>query len=84
MTTHRSLIVHGDTDVVIGDGDTATVTISGIACDVSISDETLAGYCGGDVPLGTSTRISIKAQDLAAAFATLDGGPGNPDASGLD
>jgi hypothetical protein len=75
MTIHGSLIIHGDTDVVIGDGEVATVPIGGFACDVSVYDSTLSGTgCGGDVPIGLQTRVSIKAQDLAAAGATLDVG----------
>ncbi|HVU49757.1 MAG TPA: hypothetical protein VHL80_03665, partial [Polyangia bacterium] len=75
METYWTLLVHGDTEVLVRSGETATVPIGGVACDVSVYEISTSGTnCGGDVPLGTTTRVGIKAQDLAAAGAKLDVG----------
>jgi hypothetical protein len=78
QTTYGSLDVHGDTTVLVGDGETATVSLRGVAYDVSVVSEsttsTLIGMtCGGGnvpPPYG-AVSVNLKAQDLATRAAKL-------------
>jgi hypothetical protein len=78
--TSGSLDFHADSDVVVGDGETATLLLDRVAYDVNLSGFGWViagpGQCGaGPVfPSHLGMRFNLRAQDLAARVTQLPAG----------